>query len=1285
MTTLFLIVMSSVTLVSVSHPSQAQAESTLAQEGITQVKRHRIYIQIESEADKQMDAWFDDAAAIALTRQAADYWEKVTDGKMTSFDVVTSQINHISRELLCSQAFGENSLRFTAANNAFEFDSETINHVITYLPSGCLASNGVTTGLSDNGSDGLHSRGEMRADGSYNPLNIQVSLYGNNGETFDQLRDRDRDVVTHELGHNLGLNHSGVQNCSNLCTDGGSSYVFDQYEDLYSPMSSSFPALNHPALSGFEQDLLGTSRYGTAKDITFDSGSPTQYTEDLDSIGASTGLKYLKVIDPTDAREYFVEFRNGEGQDEETFYATDPNSADYKGIRITTAATCFVDCEGLNFEGVMVPTGYATTPDKFHSIFKQGDVFETQTGSLKITVNTLGSNANVTVSVPTSPTTSLNPSPVKNIQVSDMRYTSFALAWSEDYDGGSPLTAYHVKICVNMCIVDAQVIMDQDLSPLQHYLPVTNLNYGKDYHIQITAKNINGESSIEPRYMYYIVSTPTPPTDDALPEIDAEGQMISNFRRFQPIAKSYYIETSDDTDNDGQSDLIHFSVLTPTASYNESVSGITTHKYPNVVHISPYFAFKNLPSVFSPDYNTVAEIGAEENYARNLPEWHSGVTDEDFAANYSQILNGEAAKYLEYGYNSVEVEVPGTGLSQGCSSAGGPNEVNAGVQVLKWLNGDPSVKVFTDTTRATQITDLTTDTFSTGLSSMIGWSHDGSLPIAIANTGVQGLTSIVPGSAIFSWYDYYRMGGAIRHSSYDDGSSNYGLEAGDPYSGTPALPDAFNSADLDALAAFDSTRQNAQVCYASWDQLSIDEDRYTGDYNDSVWAPRDAGINVAGMNPDLGVLIIHGFNDWNVTMINALKLRDALKANGIHYQMDLGYDGHNQRADKSTINKWFAHYLYGVNNSATQQIARVADPIERNTFHEYPDWPLTDTQQTVDFPLTAPAPPQALNALSYDGLATFNDLSAFRTSSGSWANNLPTALDNGEIVVSVTDPLSSDLYLSGAFQVQAQVGVLNKADADVTAYIYYYPPAAEPWTNHPIPSNPGLGSLGVVHPLTAPRTDLTTPRHQNHLTRHPDTGAAWGQDLTAQDLTSVVPWTGPEPAVAPQDDGPGTPQDYLTPLADTHDDNSEALLISKGTLQMSNRNSLTTPDVVTTNTLYDLNITLEPQDFLASAGGRLAVIIAGADPTMGVKPPTPTQFIVNPTSIKAALPVVGALPDNLTPQQPENVADAALANTGTPMNLLLLIFLIITAAVNTPVILRMAKPLLRTCRQLYRG
>ena len=53
---------------------------------------------------------------------------------------------------------------------------------------------------------------------------------------------------------------------------------------------------------------------------------------------------------------------------------------------------------------------------------------------------------------------------------------------------------------------------------------------------------------------------------------------------------------------------------------------------------------------------------------------------------------------------------------------------------------------------------------------MIGKSYDGTLANGVAATGVSGLTTIVPVSAISDWYDYSRMGGIRFNTNYPGNS-----------------------------------------------------------------------------------------------------------------------------------------------------------------------------------------------------------------------------------------------------------------------------------------------------------------------------------------------------------------------------------------------------------------------------------------------------------------------------------------------------------------------------------
>ena len=87
---------------------------------------------------------------------------------------------------------------------------------------------------------------------------------------------------------------------------------------------------------------------------------------------------------------------------------------------------------------------------------------------------------------------------------------------------------------------------------------------------------------------------------------------------------------------------------------------------------------------------------------------------------------------------------------------------------------------------------------------MMGTSYNGTIPIAAATTGVDGLAAIVPIAAISDWYDYYRANGAVRapHSAAG-GTGNNG----------------FQGEDLDVLADLVYSRRDEQANPPGRDQV----------------------------------------------------------------------------------------------------------------------------------------------------------------------------------------------------------------------------------------------------------------------------------------------------------------------------------------------------------------------------------------------------------------------------------------------------------------------------------
>ena len=107
---------------------------------------------------------------------------------------------------------------------------------------------------------------------------------------------------------------------------------------------------------------------------------------------------------------------------------------------------------------------------------------------------------------------------------------------------------------------------------------------------------------------------------------------------------------------------------------------------------------------------------------------------------------------------------------------------------------------------------------------MMGTSYNGTLPIAAASTGVEGLKAIVPISAISDWYDYYRANGMTR------------------------APGGFQGEDLDVLTEYVYSRNDEGAhrtkCWPTINDVAANQDRATGNRS-AFWQDRNYMKDVA--------------------------------------------------------------------------------------------------------------------------------------------------------------------------------------------------------------------------------------------------------------------------------------------------------------------------------------------------------------------------------------------------------------------------------------------------------
>jgi X-Pro dipeptidyl-peptidase len=338
------------------------------------------------------------------------------------------------------------------------------------------------------------------------------------------------------------------------------------------------------------------------------------------------------------------------------------------------------------------------------------------------------------------------------------------------------------------------------------------------------------------------------------------------------IRHDLWVETDFDTDHDGRKDRVHVDVTRPAQTETEGL------KVPVVFGSSPYYAGTARSQV---NWDVKQELGDQ-------PQPRGKMTAPPFEPDRHRISNALVNDWVPRGFAVVHSEASGTGMSQGCPTVGDYPERAAMKFVVDWLNG--RAKGFTT---ATGSDEVKATSWSTGKVGMMGTSYEGTLPLAAATTGVKGLEVVVPVSPNTSYYHYYRSNGLVRS------------------------PGGYLGEDVDVLYDFIASGATAgrDNCDAIWKNGifagSKGQDRATGDMND-FWYARDLLPFVK--NIKAAVLLAHGFNDYNVVPEHSVRIYDEMKARGLPVSIYLHQGGHGGNPPAEMVNRWFSHYLYGVDN-----------------------------------------------------------------------------------------------------------------------------------------------------------------------------------------------------------------------------------------------------------------------------------------------------------------------------------------------------------------------------------
>ncbi|WP_406692174.1 Xaa-Pro dipeptidyl-peptidase [Saccharopolyspora sp. ID03-671] len=466
----------------------------------------------------------------------------------------------------------------------------------------------------------------------------------------------------------------------------------------------------------------------------------------------------------------------------------------------------------------------------------------------------------------------------------------------------------------------------------------------------------------------------------------ADGEAQPVFDPARAVRQDLFVTAPVDSDHDGSQDRVHVQVVRPA----ESDQGL---RVPVVYQASPYFSGGN----DVPNHNVDTELhvpersGARTTLSASGDERIAVAAEIDWA--YEQYL-------LARGYAVVYAESLGTGASTGCPTTGAENETIGAKSVVDWLNG-----------RAPGHDAAGTDvpaTWSTGKVGMMGVSYNGTLPNAVAATGVEGLEAIVPIGAISNWYDYYRTDGAV------------------------VAPGGYQGEDADVLAEYVHTRADREPCRPVIDGLTAEQDRITGD-DSPFWDERNYLGDADRVRA--AVLSVHGLNDWNVKTRQAAQWYGLLREHDVPHKIWWHQSGHTDPIELReqewlrTLNRWFTRYLHGVPNGVEDE-PRATVQREDGSWTEEAEWPAPGAAETVLRPtaggsqrggLSAEAPAQrAVEGLTDDA--------------GQKAEDLASAAGSPNRLAYFTEPLAERARVSG--EVRAELGLsFDEPAANVTALL----------------------------------------------------------------------------------------------------------------------------------------------------------------------------------------------------------------------------------------------------------
>lgn len=379
-----------------------------------------------------------------------------------------------------------------------------------------------------------------------------------------------------------------------------------------------------------------------------------------------------------------------------------------------------------------------------------------------------------------------------------------------------------------------------------------------------------------------------------------------------------YVESDYDMDGDGNRDLIKVLIQVPRSA----VEG--NYKAASLFEARPYCAgvqedgYEHMKEVQEKEYRKFDYADLYKEAAPRVPsgsvsamelalkadpaDWYYPDKGDNNNMVYENLDNFNY--YLVRGFAVIVSAGFGALGSDGFNFVGSDFERDAFKFVVEWLHGDRVA--YADRTGTIE----TKADWSNGNVAMTGRSYAGTMPFAVATTGVEGLKTIVPVAGISDWYSQQNQQGAQRYWPKEVLNSYLAYYCSSRYN-----DETLSEKQLDDIAAFHH-------------EMSLRQLKCGFDYDQDFWGEGNYRLNADKIK--CPALIVQGLNDENVSTKQFEMMYKAFQKAGTTVKTILHQGPHitptmanknygiliNGRFYDDIVNEWISHYLYGIENGA---------------------------------------------------------------------------------------------------------------------------------------------------------------------------------------------------------------------------------------------------------------------------------------------------------------------------------------------------------------------------------